>query len=99
LRRRIPKGFEVYEDEIAPFVKKDQKLKIIAATYGTDKNFFDITKALNESIKDNKLKLTLSNSIAGDPHLGFKKKGEVKYMYDGNEFKKNYIENDVIELP
>lgn len=78
---------------------KNRKLKIIKATYGTPGNVVDITNELNNAIMDNKLKIVLSNNIAGDPHVGVIKDGLIIYTYEGKESKKEYKENNTIELP
>jgi len=78
---------------------KNRKLKIIKATYGSDDNFIDITRELNNRVTDNKLKTVLSNDIAGDPHRGIRKKGEIVYKFKGKKIKKDYIEGETIELP
>jgi len=76
-----------------------QKLKIISAKYYTDFRSVDITSELNNAIEDDKLKIILSNNIAGDPHENKRKKGKIKYKFNGEENEKEYQERDVIELP
>lgn len=78
---------------------KNRKLKIIKATYFTDSRSINITNELNNAIEDNKLKIVLSNNIAGDPHYGVVKKGKIKYKIKGHEKEKEYKEGDIIELP
>ncbi len=77
---------------------KNRGLKILEAQYGTTKRSIDITWELNNAVKDDKLKIVLSNNIAGDPHPGKRKKGKVKYKLDGRVYKKDYNEDDLIEL-
>jgi len=78
---------------------RNKKLKIISANYYTDLHSIDITNELNNAIEDNKLKIVLSNNIAGDPHKGVVKKGKIKYTFNGQESEKDYQEGDLIELP
>jgi hypothetical protein len=83
------------------FVKfRGQKLKIIKAIYYTDDaHSIDITNELNKAIENNKLKIVLSNQIAGDPHYGVVKKGKIRYKINEREIEKEYQEGDVVELP
>jgi len=78
---------------------KNKKLKIISATYYTELKSIDITDELNDAIENNKLKIILSNNIAGDPHKGAVKKGKIKYIFNGEEDQKEYQEDDLIKLP
>jgi len=76
-----------------------QGLKIINAKYYSNLYSVDITPELNDAIENNKLKIVLSNNIAGDPHKGERKNGKIKYKFDGKEDEKEYPEGEVIELP
>jgi hypothetical protein len=78
---------------------RNKKLKIISATYFTDLHSIDITNELNNAIEDSKLKIVLSNNIAGDPHKGEIKKGKIKYKFNKQESEKEYQEGNLIELP
>jgi len=83
------------------FIKlRGRKLKIIEAIYYTDDaHSIDITNELNKAIENDKLKIILSNQIAGDPHYGVVKKGRIKYKINGREEEKEYNEGDIVELP
>jgi hypothetical protein len=81
------------------FIFRKRKLRIIDAWYGTGINRINITRELNNSIFDNKLKIVLSNNIAGDPLFGKEKEGLVKYVFNKQEFEKKYKENEIIDLP
>lgn len=74
-------------------------LKIINATYGSGVTFIDIADKLNSSIQENKLKIILSNDIAGDPTPGVVKEAKIRYQYKGEVKENIYKENDTIELP
>lgn len=78
---------------------RNRKLKIIKAIYYTDAHSIDITDELNNAIENDKLKIVLSNEIAGDPHRGVRKKGKIKYKINGQEREKEHQESEVIELP
>ncbi|MFH1896514.1 MAG: hypothetical protein ABH814_03555 [bacterium] len=78
---------------------RGRRLKITKATYGTDKSSFDITRELNEKIEDNKLRIVLSNNVAGDPHPGVVKKGKIKYEINNREVVKEYREGGLVNLP
>ncbi len=81
------------------FKIRNRKFRIIKATYGTPGNLIDITRELNDAVIDNKLKIVLSNNIAGDPQVGTVKKGWITYRYNGKEFNREFTENGVIDLP
>lgn len=78
---------------------RNRKLKIIKAIYYTDMHSIDITSELNNAIEENKLKIVLSNNIAGDPHKGTLKGGRIKYKFNGQENTKEYQEGSLIQLP
>ena len=92
---------------LTPFLSKlynivkvrNKKLKVISATYFTDLHSINITNELNNAIEDNKLKIVLSNNIAGDPRKGVIKKSKIKYKFNGQEDQKEYKEGDLIVLP
>ena len=75
------------------------ELRILVARYGLDSVFFDITDKLNQAVIDNKLKIVLSNNIAGDPVPGKVKQGTVEYRLGNKKITKEYIEGNVIDLP
>ncbi len=75
------------------------ELKILVARYGMDSTFLDITDKLNQAIINNKLKIVLSNNIAGDPIPGKVKKGTLEYRLGNKKITKEYIEGNVIDLP
>jgi len=74
-------------------------IRIAEAKYYTDKKSIDITNELNNSIIKGRLKIVLSNNIAGDPDFGTQKKGKVKYIYGDKDYEKIYTEGDVIDIP
>lgn len=81
------------------YLRRNNKLKILKATYYTDKKSLDITRELNESISDDKLKIILTNEIAGDPDVGTRKKAKIIYKINGEKKEKEYQERDFIDLP
>ena len=78
---------------------RNLKLKIIEAKYFTEIHSVDITNELNDAIENNKLKIVLSNNIAGDPHKGVVKKATIKYRFNGQENQKEFQEESLIQLP
>ena len=88
-------GYKIYK-----FIQlRKNKLKIVKANYGSDSKKIEITDELNNAVEDDKLKIVLSNNIAGDPHRGVKKKGEIKYKFNNEIKEKKCNESDLIELP
>lgn len=81
------------------FVFKRRELRIIDAWYGKGDQKINITRELNNAISENKLKLVLSNNIAGDPAFGVEKEGCINYIYNKKELRREYKENEVIDLP
>jgi hypothetical protein len=75
------------------------KLEILKASYGAGSQKIDITENLNKAIIDNKLKIVLSNNIAGDPIFGKLKRGIVDYKIGSKVKRMLYFEGEVIELP
>lgn len=78
---------------------KSRSFKILSATYGSGNTFIDITNQLNDAVEDNKLKIVMSNNIAGDPTPGIRKKGKIRYEYANKESEIEYAESDTIDLP
>ena len=75
------------------------KLKILKATYGKNGKYIDITNELNNAVDDDKLKIVLSNAIAGDPIVRTHKEGVINYEHNGKTSDRTYKEGEVIELP
>lgn len=75
------------------------KLQILTAIYGKNSRIVEITNQLNNLVENDKLKVVLSNALAGDPLYGKPKMGKVKYQYNGKISEKEYIEGETIELP
>jgi len=76
-----------------------RQLKIIKATYGTNETNTDITRELNKAVIDNKLKIVISNALAGDPIPGVPKFASVYYEYADRRENKNVNEGEVLQLP
>ena len=75
------------------------QLKIIEASYYTDKGSYDPTEKLQSLIKNNVLKTFANNELVGDPHPGVPKKLRLKYSFDNVVYVKEYNEGDPIHLP
>lgn len=76
-----------------------QKFELMSAIYGTDKQFIDVTEKLKPRIKENKLTVTSSNEIDGDPHYGIKKKLVIDYISFGKEYRIEIPENETRTIP
>ena len=76
-----------------------RRLKVLRATYGANNIRVDITSELNKAVIDNKLKIVISNAIAGDPIPGIVKVASVHYEYAGKRSSINVNEGNVLELP
>lgn len=84
------------------FVKKfsmRNKLRILEAKYGRGNVFADITKELNNRIKNGRLQVTITNQIVGDPLKGTEKEAVILYEYDGDIGKMTVPEGQTIILP
>lgn len=76
-----------------------KKFELMSAIYGTDKQFIDVTEKLKPRIKENKLTVTSSNKIDGDPHPGVKKKLVIDYISVGKEYRIEIPENETRSIP
>jgi hypothetical protein len=78
-------------------------LEIITAIYVSisDKNkLIEVTSKLNDSIKDNRLDIKVSNETMGkDPDCGVLKKLAVKYKYNDKIYIKECKEGEILHLP
>ena len=74
-------------------------LDIITATYGTNKEFYDVAEQIRSKISFNKLSILASNEIAGDPHHGQVKLLKVRYKFAGETKEKEVREGETLELP
>ena len=81
------------------FSRRKNKLKILEATYYTDKKSLDITQELTDAIYDDKLKIVLTNEIAGDPDVGTRKKAKIIYKINDEKKEKEYLERDFVDIP
>jgi hypothetical protein len=79
--------------------KQTSNLKIISALYGKNDKYFDITDKLNNLISNNKLSISVTNNIAGDPNVGVGKELILVYSYGTEIFRIKKLENELLELP
>lgn len=86
---RIKRGFAV----------KIDGLQIWKATYGSEEKTVDITDKLAALVKDNTLRVSASNEIAGDPHKGVVKALRIEYLVDGEHRTKSAKEGEEVVLP
>jgi len=75
------------------------RLKILEAKYGKNQNYIDISRELSDLIEDNKLKVVIGNSIAGDPLVGVNKEAVVTYKIDKKSGSVIVPEYEVLKLP
>ena len=90
---RISQNEEIYSKY------KNTKFKLLSAIYCTDEYSIDVYDELVLMIKENELKVTSSNNIAGDPHKGVRKKLIISYISYGKEYKVEIPENETRTLP
>ncbi len=79
------------------------ELKILEAVYGvfdcTGDGMVDVTGKLNEMVRNNRLEVVASNSLAGDPLRDVVKNLYVEYEYDGKTARAQVTENKTLVLP
>ncbi|TGM60081.1 hypothetical protein EHQ94_01955 [Leptospira meyeri] len=63
----------------------EKALNVISAKYGAEKSFIDATEILRRMIQSNRLTITASNDIAGDPIYGIQKVLKLSYQYEGED--------------
>ncbi len=80
-------------------VGKPGVLEIVKAIYGTDAKSLDVTEHLRRKVSDNKLTITASNKIAGDPHRNVVKELRISYRYDGKDGLIVIPEEETASLP
>ncbi len=81
---------------------KNAQLRIRHATYEAvaEGQAADVTAALNDNIKQGRLKMVISNKTLGvDPASNVVKRLKVEYEYQGQTFKKVVDENQTLMLP
>lgn len=74
-------------------------LEILEAKYYTINRSLDVTQIIKDKVQNNKLTLTASNEIAGDPEFGMVKKLFVRYVYGGEKSHKEVNEGELIKIP
>ncbi len=100
IRDRLPPEGEAEVPQNNILLKyKDIKFKLLSARYGTKEKSIDVYDKLVLMIKNDELKVTSSNSIAGDPLKGVKKKLIINYISYGTIREVEVSENDSITLP
>jgi hypothetical protein len=74
-------------------------LRILAASYGAQGKFNEVSELLSESIKDGRLRLLVHNNLGGDPIHGTEKQLTIDYWHSGTRLSKTLKENDMLTLP
>ena len=102
LSRKIAKVAELSHPPDHPFIlpNKMYELIILEASYGAKNVWRDVTDTLRASVKDNKLRLKVSNSkFGGDPNEGERKSLKVVYSYNGITYSKEIDEDEYFQVP
>lgn len=100
IRDRLPPEGEAKSSHNEIYSKyKNIKFKLLSARYCTDEQSIDVYDKLILMIKNDELKVTASNDIAGDPDVGVKKKLIIDYISYGIENEVEAFENETITLP
>lgn len=85
-----------------PFVLPTQasELIILEALYGADESWVNVTDTVRASVKNDMVRLKVSNSkFGGDPIRGIQKKLKLVYSYSGATYSKEVAENETLQLP
>jgi hypothetical protein len=75
------------------------QLSILSALYGAGDAWVDVTKQLNDGIKDNTLTIRATNEIGGDPIDGTVKTLNVHYKVGDKVFITSVDELEMLQLP
>ncbi len=78
----LPKSLKIQTDRY----RNETRFDVISALYKTDDNHsLDVTQQVKKMINNDKLEITASNDLGGDPHEGFHKNLIVSYRINGVE--------------
>ena len=77
----------------------DEHLVIHRATYGRDDKQFNVTDALRELIRENRLEVVSGNQLKGDPLYGQPKFLNVEYSFGGRRHTTTVPEGEMLRLP
>ena len=80
--------------------KQHVSLEIVEAVYGSSNHNIDVTAILRSMVDAGKLRIIVSNSLAGDPHYGVVKTLRIRYRLD-DETEKTIVktEGELLEIP
>jgi len=99
------KGAEVSKvlvGQLGPIQKREEKkpalLTIKKAEYGAGDRWADVTQAVAAAVRNNTLRITASNALAGDPAPGVVKQLRMVYAIGGQEQTIAVKENDSVVL-
>jgi len=92
----LPKSLKIKTDKYRNIMVLD----ILMAEYKTDNSHsFDVTGKIKEMVKNNMLKITASNNLAGDPHPHHVKNLIIDYMINGIEKREVIREGETKIIP
>ena len=75
------------------------QLRIIRATYGFGGSTYDVTRQLNNKVRNNNIYVEVSNATFGDPAPGKPKQLIVSYEYKGRVYNKTIREKGIFRVP
>ncbi len=75
------------------------ELRIVRAIYWTPRHYYDVTEELRQMIVDNKISISVTNDIKGDPEEKEIKKLTVRYLYGDMIGTKKIDEYQTLILP
>jgi hypothetical protein len=80
--------------------KRHVSLEIVEAVYGSPSHNIDVTAILRSMVDAGKLRVFVTNSLAGDPHYGVVKTLRIRYRL-GDETEKTMVktEGELLEIP
>lgn len=98
--RKAMTGFPEYQ-------RNHGDLDILDARYGANNTWRDVTDILRSEIRDSRLQLRIANDTfrrkgdpsRWDPQPGATKQLEVYYTFKSQHFYKEYVENELLNLP
>lgn len=83
---------EHLEDRLENNIQDVNTLVVKSAVYGTANKSIDVTEKLNKLVNNNRLEISVSNSLFGDPDFNSKKKLSIIYEIYGKEYNLTSIE-------
>ena len=86
LRIFVEKQSNILEQNSNELNEQQTTIEILNAIYGTENNSFDITNEIRKYIKNNRLEVSISDEIGGDPEPGSVKTLDIYYKIGAKQF-------------